>query len=85
MGFSNFVLAKSGRSHSAPDLLLGGRGRAAKRKKRGVISIKKKRSSSVWLHVLCHFQAVNCTKRAAKQVLTFFFFFFGDHPFFLIF
>ena len=43
-----------------------------KDKKKGLISKKKKkRSSFVWLDVLCHFQA-------EKQVLTFFLFF-GEH------
>ena len=39
---------------------------------------KRKGSSPVWLHLLCHFRPKNDTKRAAKQVMTFFFFFFGE-------
>ena len=41
---------------------------------------KKKRSTPASPHVLCSFRLENDTKRATKQVMTFFFFF-GDHPF----
>ena len=51
-------------------------------KKTGDLQKKKKRSSVGWLHVLRHFQANNWTNFAAKEVMTFFFFLFGDHPFF---
>ena len=73
-----FFLPKSGRSNSALDLIFEGEDQLQKkRKKKGGDDLQKKRSSHVWLHVLCHFYAENCTNRAAQRVVTFFFF--GDH------
>ena len=50
-----------------------------KDKKRDDLQKKKKKKVITCLAACSgHFQAENCTKRAAKQVLTFFFFFLGD-------
>ena len=70
MGISIIFLTKSGRSNSFAHLILEGEGELLKNKK------KKKTSSLVWQHVLCDFQAENCTKPLATHVITFFFFFF---------
>ena len=40
----------------------------------GVDLQKKKRSTYVWWHLLCHFRPKNDSKGAGKQVVTFFFF-----------
>ena len=82
-GLFNYFYYKIGTLKFSSRLDFGGKGRAAKRKEKGVISKKKKkekrRSFIVWQQVWCHFQAENCTKHAAEHVLTFLFLFFGDH------
>ena len=53
-------------------------------KKKGVISKKqKKKSTPVWSQDFCSLRLENDTKRVSKELMTFFFF--GDHPSFLIF
>ena len=55
-----------------------------RKKNRGDLQKKKKKSSPSWLHGLCEFEAPECFIASAKHVLTFFFFF-GDHPSFSLF
>ena len=74
MGFSIFLLTKSGRSNSALDLIYEGEVQLLKDKKKGGIS-KKKKVITCLAARFGHFQAENCTTRAADQVLAFFFFF----------
>ena len=77
---TNIFMRKSGRSNLIPDL----EERDSKKyEKKGDLQKKKKRSTPDWPRDFCSLRPENDTKRAAKLVMTFFFF--GDHPFFLSF